>query len=101
MVTNQIGGGQLTIIIYVIALIALYYFLLVLPQRRRAQEKERLLSTLEVNDEIMTAGGIIGKVKAVKEDIITLQVDENVNLKLSKDAIIANITKERSATLSK
>lgn len=98
MVMNQIGSGQLTIIIYIIALIALYYFLLVLPQRRRAQEKERLLAGLEVNDEILTAGGIIGKAKAIKEDSITLQVDGDVNLKIAKDAIIANITKERSGT---
>lgn len=97
---GQLGGGQLTIILYVLVLAAIYYFLIILPQRRRIQERRKLIDSLSVNDEVMTAGGIIGTIRDIKEDVVMVQVDENVNLRFSKDAIVSNITKERAAKLT-
>jgi preprotein translocase subunit YajC len=91
MITSQ-TSSQLLIVVYILLFIAAYYFILVLPQRRKMQEKQRLVESLKVNDEVMTAGGIIGTIKDIKEDTITLQVADNVAIKFAKDAIVTNLS---------
>ncbi|MDI6716612.1 MAG: preprotein translocase subunit YajC [Actinomycetota bacterium] len=86
MKTSQISG-QLLIVIYILIFIAIYYFLILLPQRRRAQEKQKLLSSLKVNDKVLTIGGIIGTVKSINDDTVKLQIDKDVTLKVVKGAI--------------
>ncbi len=86
MVKGQISG-QFLLIIYIIIIAAAYYFLLVLPQRKRAQARQKMIENVKVNSGVITAGGIIGKVKSIQEDIIMLQVDKDVTLKVAKDAI--------------
>ncbi len=86
MVKSQISG-QALLILYVVIIVAAYYFLLVLPQRKRAQTRRKLIESLKVNSEVVTIGGIIGTVKSIREDVIMLQVDKDVTLKIAKDAI--------------
>ncbi len=95
MLRSQIGGSQLTIIIYIIIFAGLYYFLLVLPQRRRAQAQQRLIDSLKVGDEIITVGGILGTVSTVGDDTFTLRIDENATMTMTKDAIAVNITEQQ------
>ncbi|MHB8841011.1 MAG: preprotein translocase subunit YajC [Candidatus Aquicultor sp.] len=101
MLKSQIGGSQLTIIIYIVILAALYYFLLVLPQRRRAQERQRMIDSLKVGDEILTVSGIIGTVESIEEDTFKLRVDENTTLTMTKDAIAVNITEQQRQQLER
>lgn len=92
---NQIGG-QLALVIYILIFAAIYYFLLYLPQKRRAQERRELMNNLKVNNEIITTGGIIGTVKGISDDIIMLEVDKDVTIRLSRDAVVAIIPKTES-----
>lgn len=101
MLTNQIGGTQLTIIIYIVIFAALYYFLLVLPQRRRAQERQKLIDSLKVNDEIITISGIIGTIEIIEEDTFRLRVDENTTITMTKDAAAVNITEQQREQVTK
>ena len=101
MLKSQIGGTQLTIIIYIVIFAALYYFLLVLPQRRRAQERQRLIDSLKVNDEIITVSGIIGTIKSIGEDTFTLQIDDNATATMTKDAVAGNITGQQRQQLER
>ncbi|HZD59363.1 MAG TPA: preprotein translocase subunit YajC [Anaerolineae bacterium] len=87
-------SSQLLLLIYVIGLIAVYYFLIMRPQQRRASERRALIESLKVNDEVVTAGGMYGKVKDIREDIVILQVDDNVRIKVDKGAIAEKVIKE-------
>jgi preprotein translocase subunit YajC len=78
------GGNTLGFLFPMLAIGALFYFLMVRPMRKQEQERQSLISSLKKNDKVVTSGGIIGVVAAIKEkeDEITLKVDENSNVRL-------------------
>jgi|TARA_B100001094_G_scaffold325977_1_gene381293 preprotein translocase subunit YajC len=71
-------------------LLLFMYIVIIRPQSKRNKEIKEMLSTLEVGTEVIAASGIIGKVKAIKGEYISIEVSENVAFKLQKSAI-ANI----------
>jgi len=91
--TAQQGGrpGYEGIIMLVI-MFAIFYFLLIRPQQKRAKQHKQLIETLKVGDEVVTAGGIHGKVTAVQESVVTLEVATGVKIKISRASVVG--TKE-------
>jgi len=87
-----------------LAMFALLYFVVILPGRRR-QEKERQdrLSNLLKNDKVLTAAGIYGTVADVsdKDDVVTVKVDDNVRIKMTKASIVLNISQDERAKADK
>jgi len=79
-------------IIYILGLFALLYFLLIRPQQVRQKKHAEMIRNLQVNDEIITAGGILGTIVKVKDDTIVLRVADNVRIELLK-ASVAQVTK--------
>ena len=71
-------------------LLLFMYILIIRPQNKRNKEINEMLTNLEIGAEVIAASGIIGKVKAIKGDYISIEVSENVVFKLQKSAI-ANI----------
>ena len=71
-------------------LLLFMYIVIIRPQNKRNKEINEMLSNLEIGTEVIAASGIIGKVKAIKGDYISIEVSENVVFKLQKSAI-ANI----------
>ena len=71
-------------------LLLFMYFIIIRPQNKRNKEINAMLSNLDVGAEVIAASGIIGKVKAIKGEYISIEVTENVVFKLQKSAI-ANI----------
>ena len=71
-------------------LLLFFYIVIIRPQNKRNKEINEMLSNLEIGTEVIAASGIIGKVKAIKGDYISIEVSENVVFKLQKSAI-ANI----------
>jgi preprotein translocase subunit YajC len=68
------GGGGFTILILQVAAIgAVFYFLIIRPQGQARKQHEKLLSALKKGDEITTSGGLIGKVKDIKDDRVTVE----------------------------
>ncbi|MBS3908184.1 MAG: preprotein translocase subunit YajC [Actinobacteria bacterium] len=88
--------GSTLLIIYIAAFFVIYYMFLIRPQQKRAKERRVLLSELKVNDEVITFGGLHGKIKDIREDIVILQIDENVRVKVDKDAIGARTAKDEA-----
>ncbi|WP_435100529.1 preprotein translocase subunit YajC [Arhodomonas sp. AD133] len=80
-------GGTLTSLIFPIALIAIFYFLLIRPQQKRAKEHKKLVEGLAKGDEVVTSGGIAGKVTDVGETFASVEVANNVELRLQKSAV--------------
>src|SRR5712664_1426096 len=67
--------------------IAVMYFLVFRPQNKKAQEQAKLLSSLKRNDEVVTTGGIIGRIAEVGDKVIILEVAPNVRLRVERPQI--------------
>ena len=74
-------------------LLLFMYFIIIRPQNKRNKEINAMLSKLDVGAEIIAASGIIGKVKAIKGEYISIEVSENVVFKLQKSAIASILPK--------
>jgi preprotein translocase subunit YajC len=70
-----------------IALIAVFYFLVLRPQSKRAKEHKAMVEALQRGDEIVTAGGEVGRVSKVYEEYVGLELAENVEVTVQKSAI--------------
>lgn len=73
-------------------LFGVMYFLLIRPQQRRQQEHTKLLAALKKHDEVVTAGGLHGTILQVKEQTVTLRIDDAVKVELDKTAV-ARVTR--------
>ena len=68
-------GSPLTLLLPLVLMGGVFYFIAIRPQRRRTQQQKMLLSSLEVGDDVMTAGGIFGKVTEIDDDEGTVEVE--------------------------
>jgi len=66
------------------AFIALFYFMLIRPQQRRAKEHQTLVSKLASGDEVVTSGGLLGRITDVGDTFVTLEVADGVRVKVQK-----------------
>lgn len=71
----------------------IFYFLIWRPQSKRAKEHKELMGSLNKGDEVMTNGGIMGKLNKVDENYIVLQIADNVEVKMQKSAVAAVLPK--------
>ncbi|NPV42524.1 MAG: preprotein translocase subunit YajC [Firmicutes bacterium] len=65
----------------------IFYFLLIRPQQKRDKERKQMLGSLKEGDQIITIGGIYGKILDIKDDIITLEIGDKVKIKVTRTAI--------------
>lgn len=64
-----------------------FYFLLIRPQQQKAKEHKLLLANIKKNDEIITSGGLYGRVLALADDIVTVEIAQNVKVRISRPQI--------------
>ncbi|MDE6449123.1 MAG: preprotein translocase subunit YajC [Muribaculaceae bacterium] len=83
-VPQQSPWGSL---IMIVALIAIFYFLMIRPQQKKQKEIKKFRDGIKVGDRIITAGGIHGKVTAVKDDTFTINIANDVNIKIDKGSV--------------
>ncbi len=81
------GGGGMTSLFPLIAIFAIFYFLLIRPQQRKAKTHKIMLERLKKGDQVMTAGGMYGKITALADNIVTLEIAEKVRVKVSRNQI--------------
>ncbi len=72
--------------------IGLMYFLLIRPQRKRQKEQQELLDSLARGDDVVTIGGLHGRVHALTEEVVDLEVTDDVVLRFQKQAISRKVT---------
>ena len=72
-----------------IFMFAIFYFLLIRPQQKKAKEHKALLEGIKKGDNVITAGGVHGKVNGVEENIVILEIATGVNIKITKSYIAA------------
>lgn len=85
-------GGLLSFLPLIVIFIV-FYFLLIRPQMKRAKEHKALVSQLAVGDEIVTNGGLLGRITHVGDSFVTVELTENVKIKLQKHAVASVMPK--------
>ena len=68
-------------------ILVVFYFLLVRPQQQKARETQQMLDALRVNDEIVTTGGIHGRVVKLADRVVTVEIAPKVQIRLDRTAI--------------
>jgi preprotein translocase subunit YajC len=77
-------GGGFAPLLMMVVFIAIFYFLLIRPQQKKAKEHQAMVTRLSAGDEVVTTGGILGKIIEVGDSFITLEIAPNVQIKVQK-----------------
>jgi preprotein translocase subunit YajC len=75
-------------ILMLVLMFAIFYFLLIRPQQKRAKQHKQLMESLKVGDQVITAGGIHGKVAALQDTVVTIEVATGVKIKVSRSSVV-------------
>ena len=86
-------ASPMSSIFMLVAFGLIFYFMLIRPQSKRAKEQKNMVEALQKGDEIVTNGGIVGKITKVGESFITLKVADNVEINLQKHAVSTALPK--------
>jgi preprotein translocase subunit YajC len=81
------AGGEFMNIGMLVLMLVVFWFILIRPQMKRAKEHKALISTLEKGNEVITAGGIVGKITRVSEGYVTLEIADNTEIVVQKGAV--------------
>jgi preprotein translocase subunit YajC len=92
------GPSQLFSFLPLVLVFVIFYFLLIRPQQKKAKDHRDMIARLKKNDEVMTSGGIYGKVVALTDEVVTLEVAANVRLRVHRPQISTVITVEKSSS---
>lgn len=89
----QSHGGFLSMLPMLLIFLVIFYFLLIRPQSKRAKEQKQMLSNVSVGDEVLTAGGIVGKVSQLKDNFLVLNLGKNVEITIRKSSVASILPK--------
>ena len=70
-----------------IVIFVLFYFMLIRPQMKRAKEQKKMIDALQKGDELITAGGLLGKITKVGEQYVSLEIADNVTIQVQKQTV--------------
>jgi preprotein translocase subunit YajC len=87
------AGGGLTPFIMMAVFVVIFYFLLIRPQQKKQKEHQAMLGKLSAGDEIVTAGGILGRIIEVGDNFITLEIADNVRIKVQRFQVTSLVPK--------
>lgn len=91
---GQTKAGSTSYIVLMVVLVAVMYFMMIRPQKKRQKEEQEMRSSLEIGDEIITIGGIVGKVVTIREEDIIIETGADRNkMKIQRWAVNTNVTK--------
>jgi preprotein translocase subunit YajC len=87
------GGGLMSLLPMLIIFILFMYFVMIRPQTKKAKEHNKLMVNLKKGDEIVTIAGMLGRIEKITDEFITVNIAENVNVSMRKNAISAVLPK--------
>ncbi|MGA9422921.1 MAG: preprotein translocase subunit YajC [Rhodanobacteraceae bacterium] len=91
--TPAAQSNPLISFIPLIILFGIFYFLLIRPQMKRAKEQRAMIAALATGDEVLTSGGVLGRIEAMADTFVVLEIAPGVKVKLQKQAISAVLPK--------
>jgi preprotein translocase subunit YajC len=93
----QAGGAasssQFAPVLMMVVFVAIFYFLLIRPQQKKAKDHQNMVSKLSAGDEVVSSGGILGRIVEVSDAFVTLEVADGVRLKVQKGQITSLMPK--------
>lgn len=90
------SGGSATDVmgfLPIIAIFVLFFFMIIRPQMKAAKEQRAMIAALQKGDEIITSGGIVGKVTKVSDDFVTVEIASNTEITVQKQAVQSALPK--------
>ena len=81
------GGGMMGSLLPILLMFLVFYILLIRPQQKRTKQHKELLNSLKKGDEVVTSGGLFGKVTGITENVVTLEVADKVRIKVQRGNI--------------
>jgi preprotein translocase subunit YajC len=90
--SSPAGGGLSQTLFMVVMIVGIFYFLLFRPQQKQAKEHQTLLAGLKKDDRVVTGAGIHGKIWAVKDDTVILELSRDVRVEMDKSSIRRKVT---------
>lgn len=95
------GAGGFASFLPLILIFVVFYFLLIRPQQKQAKQHQEFLSNLKSGDKVITKGGIHGSITGLTDTVITLEIADNLRIKVSRDAISGSAVKPEAAPAKK
>lgn len=90
---ESMGSSMLAQGLMLAAFAFIFYFLILRPQSKRAQEHRNLISNLQKGDEVITSGGILGKISKINEDFLVVSIADGTEVNFQKQAIVGVLPK--------
>jgi preprotein translocase subunit YajC len=81
-------SNPLTSLLPLVLIIVVFYFFMIRPQVKRQKELKNYRNSLQKNDKVITTGGIYGKITDVKDTTVTIEIAENIRIKVDKSAVL-------------
>lgn len=91
---NQAMGGGMNLIVLVL-MMAGFWFLLIAPQRKRQKAHAQMLTNLQAGDEVLTSGGLYGKISKITDDRLIIQLAEGVKAEFHKTAVQSKVEPQK------
>ena len=87
------AGSGMTPLIMMVVFVVIFYFLLIRPQQKKQKEHQAMLGKIAAGDEVVTAGGILGRVVEVGDQFLTLEIADNVRIKVQRFQVSSLVPK--------
>lgn len=84
------GGDASMMWIMMIAIFVIFYFFMIRPQSKKQKEINNFRKTIKVGQHVITSGGIYGEIKEINDNVITLEISNNVKIKIDKNSIFTD-----------
>jgi preprotein translocase subunit YajC len=81
------GGGGFESIFLIVAMFAVLYFLMIRPQMKRAKEHKTMVDALQKGDEVVTAGGVLGRISKIGESYVSVEIARDVEIQVQRGAV--------------
>lgn len=81
------GPGPLVSVLPIVLMFVILYFLLIRPQQKRARDHDAMVQGLKRNDEIVTTGGIYGRIQSLADKVLVVEIAPNVRIKLDRSQV--------------
>jgi len=80
-------GGEMMNLVLMVAIFGAFFFLMIRPQMKRAKEHKAIIDALQKGDEVVAAGGLLGRVTKVSENYVTVEIANNVEIQIQRPAV--------------
>ncbi len=81
------AGGGIESMILIVLMFGVLYFLMIRPQMKRAKEHKTMIEALQKGDEVITSGGVLGRISKINENYVTLEVSDKVEILVQRPAV--------------